>query len=136
MCVYTGHCIFGIDTDMQNDIENIYMKKSTACVNVVIEKLFIVKLSIIVPFLIPLLTGIIKVYFFVIGTLRALVPSLICKVEDLPNVWVMKQVENVVKERLKSGRRRVDLLQLMLDAAKDEEVKVNSNSQRNEKIML
>jgi hypothetical protein len=110
---------------MQNDIENIYMKKSAACVAVEIEKLFIVKVSIIMPFLIPLLTRIVKTCFFVIEKLRALVPSLVHNVEDLPDIWIMKQVKNVVKDRLTLGKKRMDLLQLMLDATKDEEVKVN-----------
>jgi hypothetical protein len=121
MC--TEHCIFGIDTDMQNDLENIYMTKSAACVE--IEKLSIVKLSTVMPFLIPLLIKIVKARSFFVDTLRALMPSLTRSIEDLPNIWIIKQVENVVKERLISGKKRMDLLQLMLDAATDEEVKVN-----------
>ena len=47
-----GCCAFGIDTDMQNDIDNIYLKKSVACFEMDPGKLPIVKLSNLMPFLI------------------------------------------------------------------------------------
>ncbi|CAF1266976.1 unnamed protein product [Rotaria sordida] len=105
------------------------MKKSTATVAVQIEDLFIVKLSIVMPFLIPLLTKYVKIHSFLVDTIRTLMPCLISNVEDLPNVWIMKQVGNVVKERLRSGTKQLDLLQLMLDAATDDEVKDHDDNE-------
>ncbi|CAF5008864.1 unnamed protein product, partial [Rotaria sp. Silwood1] len=43
-----GRCAFGIDTDMQNDIDNIYLKKSAAFFGINPERLLIVKLSSII----------------------------------------------------------------------------------------
>ncbi|CAF1280846.1 unnamed protein product [Rotaria sordida] len=105
------------------------MKKSTATVAVQIEDLFIVKLSIVMSFLIPLLTKYVKIHSFLVDTIRTLMPWLISNVEDLPNVWIMKQVGNVVKERLSSGTKQLDLLQLMLDAATDDEVKDHDDNE-------
>ncbi|CAF4672829.1 unnamed protein product [Rotaria socialis] len=45
----------------------------------------------------------------------------------MPNVWIMKQVGSVVRERLKSGKKQTDLLQLMLDVATNDEIKDNEN---------
>ncbi|CAF4337908.1 unnamed protein product [Rotaria sp. Silwood2] len=41
----------------------------------------------------------------------------------------MKQVQNVVKERLTSGMKRMDLLQSMLDAATDDEIEDHENDE-------
>ncbi|CAF2085859.1 unnamed protein product [Rotaria magnacalcarata] len=112
---------------MQNDVDNIYMEKSAASVSVQLDKLFVVKLSNVMPFLIPLLTRLIKVHMFLVDKLRGMIPWLMRNVEDLPSVWIIKRVGNVVRERLKSGKRQMDLLQLMLDVATNDEVKDNEN---------
>ena len=62
---------------MQNDLDNIYMKKSMACFAIDTEKLPIVKLSYVMPFLIPILTQIVKIRIFIIHTLYKTVPSLV-----------------------------------------------------------
>ncbi len=38
MYLYSGRCAFGIDTDMQNDINNPYLQKSAAIFELDIEK--------------------------------------------------------------------------------------------------
>ncbi|CAF3835934.1 unnamed protein product [Rotaria sordida] len=81
------------------------------------------------PFPIPLLTKYVKIHSFLVDTIRTLMPWLISNVEDLPNVWIMKQVGNVVKERLRSETKQLDLLQLMLDAATDDEVKDHDDNE-------
>ena len=88
------------------------------------EKLFIVKLSNLMPFLIPLLIRIVRARIFIVDTLCQIVPSLLDKVDTLAIFWVIAQVEEVIKKRLASGERRMDLLQLMLDAATHDEIKV------------
>jgi hypothetical protein len=45
-----GHCAFGIDMDMQNGLNNIYMQKTIALCAIDRERLFIVKLSNVMPF--------------------------------------------------------------------------------------
>lgn len=110
---------------MQNDIDNIYMKKSMASVAVQIDKLPIVKLSMVMPFLVPLLTAWVKARAAIVDKLRATIPWLVRNVEELPTLWIAKQVQNVVKERLKSGKKQTDLLQMMMDVATDKAIKVN-----------
>jgi hypothetical protein len=109
---------------MQNDLENIYMKKSIALFEIDPTKLPIVKLSNVMPFLNPVLIIIGRSLMAMTAALRKLVPSLMRNLQGLPTTWIIEQVGQVVEERLRSGKRRMDLLQLMLDAAKQDEVKV------------
>jgi hypothetical protein len=109
---------------MQNDVDNIYMQKSMACFALDAEKLTIVKLSNVMPFLIPLLTQILKGHVFIINTLHKIMPSLMSNLGTMAHSWIIEQVKEVIKQRLASGKKRMDLLQLMLDAATHDEIKV------------
>jgi hypothetical protein len=100
------------------------MKKSIALFEIDPTKLPIVKLSNVMPFLNPVLIIIGRSLIAITAALRKLVPSLMRNVQGLPTTWIIEQVGQVVEERLRSGKRRMDLLQLMLDAAKQDEVKV------------
>jgi len=109
---------------MQNDVDNIYMQKSMACFALDTEKLTIVKLSNVMPFLIPLLTQILKGHVLIINTLHKIMPSLMSNLGTMAHSWIIEQVKEVIKQRLASGKKRMDLLQLMLDAATHDEIKV------------
>lgn len=109
---------------MQNDSENVYMKNSIACFAADAERNVLVKISKLMPFLTPLLTQTVKSATVAIGTLQGIAPKLMGGFDGVPALWIIQQVEDVVKERLKSGTERTDLLQLMLDAATDDETKV------------
>ncbi len=100
------------------------MQKSIACFSVDPEKLSIVKLSNLMPFLIPLLTKIAKVRVLIINTLHKMMPSLVPDAAIMARFWIIEQVKEVIKQRLTSGKKRMDLLQLMLDAATHDEIKV------------
>ena len=110
---------------MQNDLDNLYMKKSAALFAINFTKLPVVKLSILFPVLNPLLIFVLKSSIILTDLLRRLVPSLMRCVQISPLTWIIEQVREVVKTRLESGTKRMDLLQLMLDAAKSEEAQVN-----------
>jgi hypothetical protein len=56
--------------------------------------------------------------------LRKWVPSVMRNVPVSPINWIVDRVGQVVQERLTSGNSRKDLLQLMLDAAKEEDIQV------------
>ena len=109
---------------MQNDLDNVYMKKSMACFAFDVEKNALVKLSKVMPFLTPLLTQTVKAVVATISGLTRIAPGFMAKFEGIPALWIIQRVEEVVKTRLQSGTKRTDLLQLMLDAATDEEIKV------------
>ncbi|CAF1341313.1 unnamed protein product [Rotaria sp. Silwood1] len=87
-------CAFGIDTDMQNDLNNPYLQKSDEVFKTDINELLLVRLVKMMPFL--------KNY-----------------IEEFPHIWLMNRVQDVVDLRMKSStnmKKRVDLLQLMIDA--------------------
>lgn len=112
---------------MQNDVDNIYMQKSMACFAVDAERTPLVKLSKLIPSLTPMLTQFVKTTLTLIKSLQKRMPNLFKDADVLASVWIIDKVEEVVKKRLESGQRRTDLLQLMLDAATDGEVKVSSS---------
>lgn len=119
-----GHCALGIDTDMQNDPDNVYMKKSMSCLLNNSEKLLLVKLSNVMPFLIPVLIRYVQFHVFITNRLYKMVPSLISNLPSMASLWIIERVKQIIKERLVSGKKRIDLLQLMLDATTHEEIKV------------
>lgn len=109
---------------MQNDIDNEYMRKSMACFAVDTEKLPITKLSNLMPFLNPLLTQIVMARILIINKLHKMMPSFISNTDSIARFWIIEQLKDVIKQRLTSGKKRMDLLQLMLDAATNDETKV------------
>jgi hypothetical protein len=55
-------------------------------------------------------------------------PALSSYIEETPGSWLTNRVREVVKLRSKSAPgKRVDLLQLMMDASTDDQVKVRLN---------
>ncbi len=129
-CLFSlGRCAFGIDTDMQNDVDNIYLKKSAETFELDVDKLSIVKLTNLLPFFINPFR-----YFYLsqITVRRALIkiiPALSSYIEETPGSWLTNRVREVVKLRTTStitpAAKRVDLLQLMIDASTQDEVKVS-----------
>jgi len=109
---------------MQNDLDNICMTRSIACVEINHEKLFIVKLSYLMPFLIPIFSPIVKLFIIIVKIFRKYFPSLMKNKEFHPAFWIIDKVEETVKERINSGKRRMDLIQLMLDASTQDQDQV------------
>ncbi|CAF1184641.1 unnamed protein product [Rotaria sordida] len=127
------HCAFGIDTDLQNDNDNMYMKKSLACFSRDPEQMFFVRLANLMPFLIPLLIKIMTSSITLINFLHSLMPSMMHNIEGPPQLWIVKQIENVVQQRLTTQNKRIDLLQLMLDASTQQEIKDHENNESTSK---
>ena len=53
-----------------------------------------------------------------------LLPFLSSYIKEVPTLWLMNRIQAIVDVRNKSPSKRVDLLQLMLDASTQDEVKV------------
>ncbi len=113
---------------MQNDVDNIYLRKSAETFALDIDKLSIVKLTNLLPFFVNPFR-----YFYLsqIAVRRALIriiPALSSYIEETPGSWLTNRVKEVVKLRTRSSTtsvaKRVDLLQLMIDASTQDEVKV------------
>lgn len=109
---------------MQNDPDNVYMRKSMSCLLNNSDKLLIVKLSNVMPFLIPVLIRYVQFHAFIINRLHKMVPSLMSNLPSMASLWIIEHVKQIIKERLISGKKRMDLLQSMLDTATHERIKV------------
>ena len=109
---------------MQNDVGSIHMRKSIACFSFDPEKLLIVKLSNLMPFLIPLLSQWMKMRVLIYSILYKIMPSLVPDAATMARFWIIEQLKGVIKQRLTSGKKRMDLLQLMLAAATNDETKI------------
>lgn len=103
---------------MQNDIENIYLKKSAEVIEINYDKLFVVQLSNLMPFLKPLLKIIVRCYLKFVQTIRRKMPLINRFVEELAPFWIINQAQEIVNYRQSNAneQKRVDLLQMMMDA--------------------
>ncbi|CAF1106854.1 unnamed protein product [Rotaria sordida] len=118
-------CAFGINTNMQTDIDNEYMHKAEAVTNENFENNPLIRLSYLMPWLIPVLS------YIVIG--QAIFMQFLHKwkksAEELPRFWFVNRLRHVIDARVSSDetKRRIDLLQLMLDAATPNQIKNDNN---------
>ncbi|CAF0908761.1 unnamed protein product [Rotaria sordida] len=124
------HSAFGIDTDMQNDIDNPFIVKTAYFFAVHPERIFLVKLSYLMPWLTPILTLFVHSIIALFNGLRYLAPSFMNQFEEIPGMWIINQVKQVIEARVikikseaNNKQRRIDLLQLMLDAVTSNEIK-------------
>lgn len=124
-----GRCAFGIDTDMQNDTNNIYLRKAAGTFELDVDKLPIVKLTSLLPcFERPFR------YFYLglVAVRRAvvsIVPSLDQYIGETPGSWLINRVKDVVDLRnnnLSDEVKRTDLLQLMIDASTRNDIQVGT----------
>ena len=107
---------------MQNDVNNAYLRKSAQVLEIDVEKLRIVQLSNLLPYLTPSLIYIFHVHLLLIRFLSNLFPLVATCFEELAPFWIVKRVQEVVDLRIASDSvKRMDLLQLMLDASLCEE---------------
>ncbi|CAF0791603.1 unnamed protein product [Rotaria sordida] len=115
-------CAFGIDTDMQNDINNPYLQKTAAVFKTDIEQLLLFRMANLIPFLARPLHDIVFGLNDVRRILVKLIPALKNYVEQIPALWLMNRVQDVVDLRIQSSSnsvKRMDLLQLMMEATRD-----------------
>lgn len=116
-------CGFGLDTDMQNNVNNPYFLNS--------EKVFsLYRTRGLMLLFILLLKEFKKVWvsiFILLSMirywLRQYIPATRQFIDENPIVWIMKQANEVIEKRRQIGSdyQRTDLLQLMLDSACDED---------------
>jgi hypothetical protein len=126
-----GRCAFGMNTDMQNDIDNTFMRKCKLTVDDNPERLPLIKLGNLMPFFIPILLYAMVGQMLLSRLIRAVVPTwFLPQIEGLPALWILNQVETIINARRQanySGKHhQIDLLQLMLNSATCDDTKVNS----------
>jgi cytochrome P450 len=115
-------CGFGIDIDMQNNVNDPYLFYS--------QQIFAPnKFRRIMLFLDILLTELSSVWrsiFVSVGVirywLRRYIPVTKRFIDEIPDTWIKKQVYKIIEKRKQIGRTgRTDLLQLMLESMSDED---------------
>ncbi|UJR12510.1 hypothetical protein I4U23_016685 [Adineta vaga] len=120
-------CAFGIDTDLQNNPNNIYFKK--------VEEIFAssIRLNPFAKFsqLVPILANLIGKTFFGLNAVRAFINihllSLISNKElpEAPFIWLFNRLNPIIEQRQQTPTSRVDVLQLMLQVMTNEIVHDN-----------
>ncbi|CAF1041423.1 unnamed protein product [Adineta steineri] len=128
-------CAFGIDTDMQNDTDNIYLRKSAGTFEIDVDRLSIVKLTNLLPFFINPFRYLFLFQIAIRRILIRLIPSLSKYIEETPGSWLTNRVRDVVNIRRTSSLKRVDLLQLMMDASTHDKVKDHSDERLMSKVL-
>ncbi|CAF0869519.1 unnamed protein product [Rotaria sp. Silwood1] len=130
---------FGIESDMQNNIDNIYLKKSAKVVDINYDKLFIVQLSNLMPFLKPFLIIFFLCQLKIIRILGKIIPFMNYFMEELAPFWIINRAQEIVDYRKvhASEKKHVDLLQLMIDAQiPDEKDKLENMEEDTEQKIL
>jgi hypothetical protein len=79
-----GRCAFGIETDMQNDIDNMFLRKAQLTVDINPDKSALVKIGNLFPFFIPFVMCIIIIQLLLIYLFRKIAPT-----------WFLPQIEEV-----------------------------------------
>jgi hypothetical protein len=126
-----GRCVYGIDTDMQNDIDNVFMRKCKLAVDDNPERLIWTKLGNLMPFLIPVLLKIMFGQMLLVALIRTVAPVwFLPQIEGIPALWILNQVKTIINTRKQANyhnkHNQVDLLQMMLEATIPDHIKVNS----------
>lgn len=119
-----------MNTDMQNDIDNVFLSKCKSAVDDNPERLFLTKLGNLIPSLIPILPYFMVAQTFLSELIHAIVPTwLLPPIKGVPAIWILNQVKTIINARKQANstgeRQHVDLLQLMLDVATSDDIKVH-----------
>ena len=122
-----GRCAFGLDTDLQNNPDNIYFKK--------VEAIFVRNFRLSSVFklaqLVPEAAKIIGQTFSAISKGRALINMhvlpLISKrqLDELLGAWLFNRLHPIIEQRQQTSTSRVDVLQLMLQVMTEETINVS-----------
>jgi hypothetical protein len=125
-----GCCTFGMDMDTQNNIDNIFMRKCKLAVDDNPERLFLTKLGNLMPFLIPILLYVMIGQMFLGTLIRKVAPTWFSpQIEGVPALWILNQLGTIIDARKQANNNgkhdQVDLLQLMLDVATRDDIKVS-----------
>jgi len=113
---------------MQNDINNPYLQKSAEVIKTDVDQLVIHRLSSLMPFLAHPMRDLIFSIPNICEFLTKFIPPLGSFIKELPSIWMMNRVQEVIDLRSKSPsnlRKRIDLLQLMMDASTSDKIIVS-----------
>ena len=115
-------CGFGLDTDMQNNVDDPYLFNSQQ----IFSRNKIRRAVFILVVLISELRTVWRRLFQALGKtrywLRKYMPITKRFIDESPATWILKQAHELIEKRVDIGHtQRTDLLQLMLDSASNED---------------
>jgi len=108
------NCAFGLDIDLQNDLDNIYFKKSEAIFSNLVNFNPLFWLSVLFHELDWLLRIILNI-------------SLKLKIFSAPNLWLANQIDYLLIKRFEQKTNKRDYMQLLLESRTEEEIIDNNN---------
>ncbi|UJR16591.1 hypothetical protein I4U23_003491 [Adineta vaga] len=116
-------CAFGLDTNLQEDVNNEYIQKGELLFADNTEKHWKVRISKLFPWLTPLLKYIALTEII----LQILAHKFVKSVKENPRFWFLTHVTDIIKTRidLHETNPRVDLLQLMINSTTKESINDN-----------
>ena len=122
-----GRCAFGIDTDVQNNPDNIYFKSVEETVTHDFRLNPFIKLFQLVPEMTPITVKIFSTVNAVLNFINIQVLPLITEKQlpESPFAWLMNRLHPILEQRQKTPTSRVDVLQLMLQVMTDENIQVS-----------
>jgi len=121
-----GRCAFGIDTDLQNNPDNMYFKKVEELFDGRMKSTLIYKLLQLLPQIRYMFVKI----FDVINNIQAFINIHLLgsvskkRLHEQPALWLHKRLHPILEQRQQTPTSRVDLLQLMLQVITDEQINV------------
>lgn len=121
---HLGRCAFGIDTDLQNNPENIYLKKVGELFDEnTIGKSWLFRSAQVLPEMNKVLSRL----FSFNNTTRMLINTRLLpfisstlQVNELSFTWLRNRLHTIVEHRQKTPTSRIDLLKLMLQVMTQE----------------
>lgn len=115
-------CGFGLDSDMQNNVDDPYFLNSEKVFSLYQTRGLIFLLILLVKELKTVWVSIFVALSIVRYWLRRYIPVTRQWIDESPIVWIMKQANEMIEKRRQIGhQQRTDLLQLMLDSVCDED---------------
>jgi cytochrome P450 len=116
-------CGFGLDTDMQNNVNDPYLLNSQQIFTRNKFRQMILILSVLITEFKKVWRKIFEVLGIIRYSLRRYVPGTKWFIDESPNTWIMKQATELIDKRKQIGHTyRTDLLQLMLESVSDEDL--------------
>ena len=123
-----GRCAFGIDTDLQNNPDNIYFQKVEELANLSFRSNPFIQFCQLVPEITPLIGKMFESVNAVQSFINIQVLPLITekRLRELPFTWLLNRLHPILEQRQKTPTSRVDALQLMLQVMTDEKLQVRN----------
>ncbi|CAF1212484.1 unnamed protein product [Didymodactylos carnosus] len=121
-------CGFGVDTDMQNNPDNPYLTHSQRIFSDDQNNKFLILLALLIKELEFIWKALHDTENNVRHWTRKYLPFTGAYIDDEPSTWILKRVEQIIKQRKESGVQRNDLMQLMLESATDGDIKDSGSS--------